>query len=150
MGPKSLYNPTFCWRFMLSLGTFDISVGIRAFVKGPSQISSFLLSLYYTIPYGFIILLDIIQWWFVNTDFDNPEISLIWTKSAETDFLFWTDWRFSNPENSLFRKCRPRTKVSGLTNHHCISNFTMLCLANYHWRGFNTVTCNAHMACIVN
>ena len=28
--------------------------------------------------------------------------------------------RFSNPENSLIRKFRAGTNVSGLTNHHCI------------------------------
>ena len=62
-----------------------------------------------------------IQWWFVNPGSDNPEISLIRTKSAGTDFRFWTDGRFSNPENSLIRKHRPGTNGSGLTNHHCIS-----------------------------
>ena len=61
-----------------------------------------------------------IQWWFVNPGSDSPEISLIRTKSAGTDFLFWTDGRFSNPENSFIRKYRPGTNVSGLTNHHCI------------------------------
>ena len=61
-----------------------------------------------------------IQWWFVNPGSDSPEISLIRTKSARTDFLFWTDGRFSNPENSSIRKYRPGTNVSGLTNHHCI------------------------------
>ena len=61
-----------------------------------------------------------VQWWFVNPGSDNPEISLIRTKSAGTDFLYWTDGRFSNPENSLIRKYRPGTNVSGLTNHHCI------------------------------
>ena len=62
----------------------------------------------------------IIQWWFVNPGSDSPEISLIRTKSAGTDFLFWTDRRFSNPENLFIRKYRPGTNVSGLTNHHCI------------------------------
>ena len=64
-------------------------------------------------------LKTIIQWWFVNPGFDSPEISLIRTKSAEIDFRFWTDGRFSNPENSLIRKYRPGTSLSGLTNHHC-------------------------------
>ena len=50
---------------------------------------------------------------------DDSLISLIQTKSAGTDFRFWTDGRFSNPENSLIQKYRPRTNVSVLTNHHC-------------------------------
>ena len=61
-----------------------------------------------------------ILWWFVNPGSDSPEISLIRTKSAGTDFLFWTDRCFSNPENLLIQKYRPGTNVSGLTNHHCI------------------------------
>ena len=60
-----------------------------------------------------------IQWWFVNPGSDSPEISLIRTKIAGTDFLFWTDGRFSNPENLFIRKYLPGTNVSGLTNHHC-------------------------------
>ena len=32
-----------------------------------------------------------IHWWFVKPGSDNPEISLIRTKSAGTDFRFWTD-----------------------------------------------------------
>ena len=47
------------------------------------------------------------------------EILLIRTKSTGTDFCFRTNGRFSNPENSLTRKYRPGTNVSGLTNHHC-------------------------------
>ena len=31
-----------------------------------------------------------------------------------------TNGGFSNPENSLIRKYRPETKMTGLTNHHCI------------------------------
>ena len=62
-----------------------------------------------------------LQWWFVNPGSDNPEISLIRTKSAGTDFRSWTDGRFSSPENSLIGKYPPGTNVSGLTNHHCIS-----------------------------
>ena len=62
-----------------------------------------------------------IQWWCVNPGSDSQEISLIWTKSAGTDFLFWTDGRFSNLENTLIQKYRPGTNVSRLTNHHCIS-----------------------------
>ena len=61
-----------------------------------------------------------IQWWFVNPGSNNPEITLIWTKSAGTDFSFWTDGRFSNPENSLIRKYRLETNLSRLTNHHRI------------------------------
>ena len=61
----------------------------------------------------------LVQWWFLNPGSDSLEISLIRTKSAGTDFVFWTDGRFSNPENSLIRKYRPGTNVSGLTNHHC-------------------------------
>ena len=41
----------------------------------------------------------IIQWWFVNLGCDNPEISLVQTKSMRTDFHVWTSGRFSNPEN---------------------------------------------------
>ena len=43
-----------------------------------------------------------------------------------TDFRFWTDGRFSNPENLLIRKYRQRTNMSGLTNHHCIDLCTQL------------------------
>ena len=53
---------------------------------------------------------------------NSPKISLIRTKSAGTDFLFWTDERFSNPENSLIRIYQPGTKVSGLSNHHCYTS----------------------------
>ena len=60
-----------------------------------------------------------LQWWFVNPGSDNPEILLIRTKSMGTDFRFWTDGRFSNPENLLIRKYRQGTNVSGLRNHHC-------------------------------
>ena len=42
-----------------------------------------------------------IQWWFVNPGSDNPEISIIRTKSAGTDFRSGTDRRFSNPENVI-------------------------------------------------
>ena len=59
---------------------------------------------------------------YVNPGSDSPEISLIQTKSAGTDFRFLTDGRFSNPENSLIQKYRPGTYVSGLTNHHCIAH----------------------------
>ena len=38
---------------------------------------------------------------------------------GRTNFLFWTDGRFSNPENSLIQKYWPGINVSGLTNHHC-------------------------------
>ena len=49
---------------------------------------------------------------------DNPEISLIRTKSTGTDFRFLTDARFSNPENSFIRKYQLGTNVScGLTSH---------------------------------
>ena len=44
---------------------------------------------------------------------------LIRTESAGTNFRYWIDGRFSNPENSLIRKYRLGTNVSGLTNHHC-------------------------------
>ena len=63
-----------------------------------------------------------IQWWFVILGSDSPKISLIRTKSARTDFLFWTNGRFSNPENSLIRKYQLGTNVSGLKNHHCSWN----------------------------
>ena len=65
------------------------------------------------------------QWWFVNPGSDSAEISLIRTKSAGTDFLFWTDGQFRNPENSLIQKYRPGTNVSGLTNRHCIYLLTI-------------------------
>ena len=67
---------------------------------------------------SFSVILDV-QWWFVNPGSDNPEISIIRTKSAGTDFCTWIDGRFSNPENLFIRKYRPGTNVSGLTNHHC-------------------------------
>ena len=47
-----------------------------------------------------------VQWWFVNPGPDNPEISLLWTKSVGTDFYVWTNGWFSNPENSFIRKYR--------------------------------------------
>ena len=62
---------------------------------------------------------DEVQWWFVNPGSDSPEISLVRTKSAGTNFRIRTNGRFSNPENSLIRKYWPGTNVSGLTNHHC-------------------------------
>ena len=61
-----------------------------------------------------------IQWWFVNPDSDSPEILLVRTKSAGTNFRVRTNGRFSNPENLLIRKYWLGTNVSGLTNHHCI------------------------------
>ena len=67
-----------------------------------------------------------IQWWFVNPGSDNPEISLIRTKSAGTDFRFLNDGWFSNPENSFIRKFRQGTNVSGLTNHHCILTWSVM------------------------
>ena len=78
-----------------------------------------------------------IQWWFVNPGSDNPEISLIRTKSAGTDFRSWTDGRFSNPENSLIRKYRPGTNVCGLTNHHCTHLINVL---------FDHLSCLYHIA----
>ena len=62
----------------------------------------------------------LLQWWFFNQGSDSPEISLVRTKSAGTDFRVRTNGRIINPENSLIRKNRPGTNVSGLTNHHCI------------------------------
>ena len=55
----------------------------------------------------------ILQWWFVNPGSDNSEILLIRTKSAGTDFRFWTDARFSNPEISAGNK-RVRINESSL------------------------------------
>ena len=46
VGPQSLCNRTSWWRcFVLSICPFDISVGVRAFVIGLSQIDLFLFSL---------------------------------------------------------------------------------------------------------
>ena len=56
--------------------------------------------------FSHIILRFYVQRWFVN-----PDISLIRTKSVGTDFHVRTNWRFSNPENSLIRKFRPGTKL---------------------------------------
>ena len=36
-----------------------------------------------------------IQWWFVNPGSYSLEISLVWTKSAGTDFYIWTNGWFS-------------------------------------------------------
>ena len=69
-----------------------------------------------------------VQWWFVNPGSDSPEISLVRTRSAGTNFCVQTIGWFSNPENSLIRKYRPGTNVSGLTNHHCIVNFSFTML----------------------
>ena len=60
-----------------------------------------------------------LQWWFVNPGSNSPEISLVQTKSARTDFHKSTNGWFINPENSLIQKYPPGTNVSGLTNHHC-------------------------------
>ena len=87
----------------------------------------------YSISSNRLSLLLCIQWWFVNPGSDSPEISLIRTKSAGTDFLFWTDGRFSNPENSLIRKYRPGTNVSGLTNHHCTVNVEIFAWGNFRF-----------------
>ena len=38
----------------------------------------------------------LLQCWFVNPGSNSPEVSLIWTKSVGTNFLFWTDGWFSN------------------------------------------------------
>ena len=72
-----------------------------------------------------------IQWWLANPGSDSSEISLIRTKSAGTDFRFWTDGRFSNPENSLIWKYQPGTNLSGLTNHHC--TFQILRQRQTYW-----------------
>ena len=58
-----------------------------------------------------ILTWNLVQWWFVNPGSDNPEISIIRTKSAGTNFRSWTDGRFSNPENLLIRKYRTGTKM---------------------------------------
>ena len=71
------------------------------------------------VPIFMKVHMSAIQWWFVNPGSDSPEISLIRTKSAGTNFRFWSDGRFSNLENSLIRKYRPGTNVSRSTNHHC-------------------------------
>ena len=70
----------------------------------------------------------IIQWWFVNLGSHSPEISLVRIKSVGTNFHVRTNWPFSNPENSLIRKDRPGTNVSGLTNHHCTSHRFVVCI----------------------
>ena len=52
-----------------------------------------------------------LQWWFVYQGSDSPEISLVGTKCVGTHFRVRTNWRFSNPENSLIWKYWPGTSV---------------------------------------
>ena len=59
------------------------------------------------------VMINVVQWWFVNPGSDSPEISLVRTKSVGTNFHILTNGRFSNLENSFIRKYRPGTNVSG-------------------------------------